>query len=120
MKPRGILESLGILACVVREIRRREQEQEREGKRRGEERKIDKLTSCIPTQCNSDQLSAVRNQLIYKKDSNLVDTISMYHPPHPPANFQLRLPYAYTTTWITPFNYITTRNIIDYKRPSSQ
>jgi hypothetical protein len=36
-------------------------------------REEDRLKSCIPIQCNSDQLSPVPNQLIYKKDRNLVD-----------------------------------------------
>jgi hypothetical protein len=82
--------SWGIFACAVREIRRREQARRKEKRREGG-REEDRLKNCIPMQCNSDQLSPVSNQLIYKKDSNLVDTDSMYH--HPPANFQLSLPY---------------------------
>jgi hypothetical protein len=67
-----------IFACVfVREIREKDEGVAWRKKRREE----DRLKSCIPTQCNSDQLYAVPSQLIYKKDSTLVDPDSMYHPP---------------------------------------
>jgi hypothetical protein len=47
--------------------------EESKAKTEEEGREEDRLKSCIPIQCNSDQLSPVPNQLIYKKDRNLVD-----------------------------------------------
>lgn len=52
-----------------------EESKSEDRRKRGEKggREEDRLKNCIPIQCNSDQLSPVPNQLIYKKDRNLVD-----------------------------------------------